>query len=71
MPQLKTLDMAHLDLQVTSLGAVLLAFTQLERLHFDYDSAHMLACAVTLTTAAIQHLLFTALLLEVDADRRP
>ena len=71
MPRLKTLDMAHLDLQVTSLGAVLLAFTQLERLHFDYDSAHMLVCAVALTTAAIDHLLFAARLLEVDANRCP
>ena len=63
--------MANLDLQVASLGAVLLAFAQLERFHFNYNSAHMLACAVALPTAAVHHLLFAALLLEVDTDRRP
>ena len=63
--------MAHLDLQVTSLGAVLLAFAQLERFHLDYDSTHVLASVVALATAAVHHLLFAALLLEVDTDRRP
>ena len=49
-----------------------LALAQLPRLHFNYHSTHMFACAVPLAAAAIGHLLLTApRLLEVDADWYP